>query len=48
MSDQAWQSEENHDQSIRNMTKGVVMENLPISFLERLQPLSEARYPALI
>ena len=39
VSEESWQSVENHDQSIGNMTKGVVMENPPFFFLERLPTL---------
>ena len=43
MSDQAWQSVENHDQSIRNMTKGVVMENLPNFFFRKTPTLVRSK-----
>ena len=43
MSEEAWQRVENHDQSIGNMTKGVVMENPPFFFLERLPTLVKSK-----
>ena len=43
MSAELWQSIGNHDQSIRNMTKGVVMENPPFLFLERLPTLVRSK-----
>ena len=41
--EESWQSVENHDQSIRNMTKGVVMENPSFFFLERLPTLVRSK-----
>ena len=43
MSEELWQSVENHDQSIGNMTKVVVMENPPFFFLERLSTLVRSK-----
>ena len=43
VSEESWQSVQNHDQSIGNMTKGVVMENPPFFFLERLLTLVRSK-----